>query len=162
MGMFSNLMGKIFAHATPQTAAAAPAPASEPTPAAGLPAASPLPAIPAEPTPVAVDTGEVGLPAAAPRSVDVTGILDDLKQKSSESLDWKKSIVDMLKLLGMDSSLTARKELATELGYPGDEHDSATMNGWLHKAVLQKLADNGGQNCWADRQSWLPAFSSSV
>ena len=77
--------------------------------------------------------------------MDVGAILDGLAAKSSEHLDWKKSIVDMLKLLGMDSSLSARKELATDLSYSGDESDSAAMNEWLHKAVLKKLADNGGK-----------------
>lgn len=65
--------------------------------------------------------------------------------KNSEKLDWKKSIVDLMKLVGMDSSLSARKELATELGYTGDQNDSATMNVWLHKQVLKKLAENGGK-----------------
>jgi hypothetical protein len=60
-------------------------------------------------------------------------------------LDWKHSIVDLMKLVGMDSSLHARKQLATELGYTGDQSDSAAMNIWLHKAVLKKLAENGGK-----------------
>lgn len=84
-------------------------------------------------------------PAAAPQSVDVTAILDGLAAKSSEHLDWRKSIVDLLKLVGMDSSLSARKELATDLAYSGDEGDSATMNVWLHKEVIRKLAENGGK-----------------
>lgn len=149
MGMFSNLMGKIFAHANPAaqpSTPAAAAPASAPAAAAATTVPSaPMPAAPAEPIPRVVDTAGAGLPAAAPQSVDVAAILGGLQQKSDEDLDWKKSIVDMLKLLGMDSSLTARKELATDLGYSGDEHDSATMNEWLHKTVLQKLADNGGK-----------------
>ena len=153
MGMFSVLMGKIFAHATPATPTAAPAaaPAAAPVsapaaaPAAGVPAAPDIPAAPAEAIPEKVDTGDAGLSAAAPESVDVTSILDGLKSKSDEDLNWKKSIVDMLKLLGMDSSLSARKELATDLGYTGNENDSATMNEWLHKAVMQKLAQNGGK-----------------
>lgn len=62
-----------------------------------------------------------------------------------EKLNWRTSIVDLLKLLGLDSSLTARKELATELGCPADKmDDSAQMNLWLHKAVLKRLAENGG------------------
>ena len=77
--------------------------------------------------------------------MDVAAILSSLQEKSDEDLHWKTSIVDMLKLLGMDSSLSARKELATDLGYTGNEGDSATMNEWLHKAVMQKLADNGGK-----------------
>ncbi len=72
-------------------------------------------------------------------------ILDGLAAKSSEKLDWKHSIVDLMKLVGMDSSLSARKQLATELHYTGDQNDSATMNTWLHKQVLQKLAADGGK-----------------
>jgi hypothetical protein len=78
-------------------------------------------------------------------TVDVVGKLEGLAAKHTEKLNWKTSIVDLMKLLGLDSSLTARKELATELGCPADKMgDSAQMNMWLHKAVLQKLAANGG------------------
>ena len=78
-------------------------------------------------------------------AVDVTAVLESKAAKHPEKLNWKVSIVDLLKLLGLDRSLTARKELATELGCPADKMaDSAQMNMWLHKAVLQKLADNGG------------------
>jgi hypothetical protein len=72
-------------------------------------------------------------------------VLDGLASKRKERLDWKHSIVDMLKLLDMDSSLSARKELANEMHYSGDTNDSATMNVWLHKQVMQKLAENGGK-----------------
>ncbi len=65
--------------------------------------------------------------------------------KNSEKLDWKRSIVDLMKLVGMDSSLSARKELAKELNYTGDTSDSAAMNIWLHKQVLRKLSENGGK-----------------
>jgi hypothetical protein len=77
--------------------------------------------------------------------VDVTAILDGLVAKNPEKLDWKRSIVDLMKLVGMDSSLAARKELATELDYPGDKSDSAAMNIWLHKEVIKKIAENGGK-----------------
>jgi Domain of unknown function (DUF3597) len=84
-------------------------------------------------------------PGPTPLSdVDVDKVMSDLAAKSKEKLDWKKSIVDLMKLLGLDSSLAARKELATELGYKGDMNDSASMNIWLHKQVIQKLAANGG------------------
>lgn len=83
--------------------------------------------------------------ATAPASVDVDAVLTEMASKNSEKLDWKKSIVDLMKLVGMDSSLSERKELATELGYTGDKDDSATMNVWLHKQVLKKLAENGGK-----------------
>ena len=77
--------------------------------------------------------------------VDVDAVLTQMAAKNPERLDWKKSIVDLMKLVGMDASLQARKELATELGYTGDKNDSATMNIWLHKQVMIKLAANGGK-----------------
>jgi hypothetical protein len=86
-----------------------------------------------------------GTSGTAPASnVDVSAILDEAVAKSGQKLNWKTSIVDLMKALDIDSSLTARKELADELGYTGDKNDSATMNIWLHKQVLQKLAENGG------------------
>ncbi len=83
-------------------------------------------------------------PAAAKPTVDVAAVLNGIKAKQTEDLDWRKSIVDLMKLLKLDSSLSARKELATELKYSGDMGDSATMNVWLHKQVMTKLAENGG------------------
>jgi hypothetical protein len=84
-------------------------------------------------------------PAAAISEVDVVSKLEGLAAASAEKLNWKTSIVDLLKLLSLDSSLAARKELATELGCPAEAMgDSAQMNIWLHKNVLQKLAQNGG------------------
>ena len=86
------------------------------------------------------------MPGSAPMSdVDVAAVLNGLAANNKEKLDWKRSIVDLMKLLGLDSSLGARKQLATELGYKGDMNDSATMNIWLHKQVMQKLAANGGK-----------------
>jgi len=76
---------------------------------------------------------------------DVTGYLNDLGAKSKEKLDWQVSIVDLMKLVGMDSSLSARKQLAKELNYDGDTSDSAKMNIWLHKQVMQQVAKNGGK-----------------
>lgn len=85
-------------------------------------------------------------PAAQPMSqVDVEKVMNDLAAKNPEKLDWRKSIVDLMKLLNLDSSLNARKELAKELGYTGSTGDSAAMNIWLHKQVMQKLAANGGK-----------------
>jgi hypothetical protein len=85
-------------------------------------------------------------PAVVPISdVDVVAKLEALAAASKEKLNWKVSIVDLMKLLGLDSSLAARKELATELACPAEKMgDSAQMNMWLHKTVLQKLAQNGG------------------
>ena len=85
-------------------------------------------------------------PGAAPAAnVDVAAILTKLAASNKEKLDWQKSIVDLMKLLNLDSSLTARKQLATELHYSGNMNDSASMNIWLHKQVMQKLAENGGK-----------------
>jgi Domain of unknown function (DUF3597) len=84
-------------------------------------------------------------PAAPPQSVDVAPILDKAVAAKKEKLEWRTSIVDLMKALDIDSSLAARKELAKELGYTGDTNDSATMNVWLHKQVMAKLAANGGK-----------------
>ena len=85
--------------------------------------------------------------------MDVAVILNGLASKNPERLDWKGSIVDLMKLVGMDSSLSARKQPATELHYSGDQSDTAAMNVWLHKEVLRKLSENGGkvpQELWAE------------
>ncbi|MFE1601866.1 DUF3597 domain-containing protein [Methylobacterium sp. ID0610] len=77
--------------------------------------------------------------------VDVEAVLSDLAAKAGQPLNWRTSIVDLMKLLHLDSSLSARKELASELNYTGDTNDSATMNVWLHKQVIKKLEENGGK-----------------
>jgi hypothetical protein len=126
MGLFNDLMSKIFGDAkTPGTAAAGTS-ATQPAVASAGNAAAP-------PT-----TGVTQV-------VDVAVVLNGLAAKNPENLDWKRSIVDLMKLVGMDSSLSARKKLATELHYSGDQNDSASMNIWLHKEVLRKLAENGGK-----------------
>lgn len=84
--------------------------------------------------------------AAAPMStVDVEAVLTQLASQNKQKLDWRKSIVDLMKVLNLDSSLSARKELAQELHYTGNMDDSASMNIWLHKQVMRKLAENGGK-----------------
>ncbi len=153
MGMFSDLMGKIFAHSpasTKQATVASSAPTAAPGSAPEVAAATPTDTVPAAGSSTApvggvAPTPTPSTPTAPAQAVDVAAILNGLAEKSSEKLDWKRSIVDMLKLLGMDSSLTARKELASDLAYSGDESDSAAMNEWLHKEVLKKLAANGGK-----------------
>ena len=140
MQLFNKLMSKIFGQssAAASTAAASSAPAA---PASAAPPTSP--GATASPTASPTANATAGSPAAA--SVDVDAVLTEMASKNSEKLDWKKSIVDLMKLVGMDSSLSERKELATELGYTGDKNDSAKMNVWLHKEVLRKLAENGGK-----------------
>ncbi|MDQ6623884.1 MAG: DUF3597 domain-containing protein [Verrucomicrobiota bacterium] len=136
MGLFNTLMSKIFSHA----AAVAPAPGAE---SAG--ATAPAPASPSAATTSAPQPATAGAAATPAPQVDVGATLDALAAKNSEKLDWKHSIVDLMKLVGMDSSLSARKELATDLHYSGDQNDSASMNVWLHKEVLRKLSENGGK-----------------
>lgn len=122
MGIFSSILAKLGFGDKTEDAATAPTSAPSATPAA-----------PVAPKPVAIS------------EVDVVAKLTTLSAASAEKLNWKTSIVDLLKLLGLDSSLAARKELATELGCPAEKMgDSAQMNMWLHKTVLQKLAANGG------------------
>jgi len=96
----------------------------------------------------AATTGSAGAPSspvAPPQSVDVAAIVDKAAAAKGEKLEWRTSIVDLMKALDIDSSFTARKELANELGYTGDSNDSASMNIWLHKQVMAKLAANGGK-----------------
>ena len=121
MGIFSDIIGKIFHHAAPAEAAAAEtAPAPADTPAAP-PAVQPL------------------------SDVDVEAVMDDLVDKSGQELNWRTSIVDLLKALSLDSSLDHRRALAGELHYDGDTDDTATMNTWLIKQVLHQLSENGGK-----------------
>ena len=137
MSIFSNILNKIFssghaatpAPSTTATTAPATAPATAPSPAA---AAAPA----AEPAKVAPSGTE---------QLDVERVLNGLAEKNPQKLNWRTSIVDLLKLLDLDSSLAARKALATELPFTGDQNDSATMNTWLHQEVLKKLAANGGK-----------------
>ena len=82
---------------------------------------------------------------AAGQSVDVAAIVDKAAAATGEKLAWRTSIVDLMKALNLDSSLTARKQLASELKYTGDTNDSATMNVWLHKQIMGKLAAIGGK-----------------
>jgi len=125
MSIFASILSKLgFGSAQAATPASAPAPqASAPTAAAV--------AAPAAPAAISV--------------VDVVGQLEALAAKNPEKLNWRVSIVDLMKLVGLDSSFAARKQLATELCCPADKMgDSAQMNMWLHQTVLQKLAANGG------------------
>lgn len=137
MSILGNLFSRILGHkssATPST------PAS--TPKATVPgaAAAPKPA-PAAPTPPTAKA------PAVPRmdAVDLEELLDDLVKKGNQQLDWRHSIVDLMKAVGMESSLAERKELAKELGYSGDMSDSAKMNVWLHAQVFSQIAANGGK-----------------
>ena len=93
----------------------------------------------------AAGTGSSAGSAAPAATVDVAPILDKAVAAKGEKLEWRTSIVDLMKALDIDSSFSARKELAKELGYTGDSNDSASMNIWLHRQVMVKLAANGGK-----------------
>jgi hypothetical protein len=112
--------------------------------------ATPLPPSGSAPAASGGASGSGAAPAAgggtaAPAAVDVAAILDKAVAAQKEKLEWRTSIVDMMKALNLDSSLTARKELANELKYPGDTNDSAKMNIWLHQQMMKNLAANGGK-----------------
>ena len=138
MSIFGNIMSKIFSHG-------AAAPTSTSTSDASSAAASAASAGSPSATSETPASGSSASADAAQAPVDVEAVLTSLASKNAQTLDWRKSIVDLMKLLNLDSSLTARKELAAELHYTGDTGDSATMNIWLHKQVMQKLAENGGK-----------------
>ncbi|HQN09400.1 MAG TPA: DUF3597 domain-containing protein [Thermoanaerobaculia bacterium] len=127
MGLFGSILAKLgFGKPEP-----APAPAPAPLPVPPVAAPAPAPVEPPAPAPIAV--------------VDVVAQLEQRAAANPQKLNWKTSIVDLLKLLDLDSSFAARKELATELGCPAElMGDSAKMNVWLHKTVLAKIAENGG------------------
>ena len=134
MSLFHNILSKIF-------------PPNHPAVAQNAPSAATAPA-----TTSPQETGTGTAPAAGSKPtaanappVDVEAVLNGLAQKNSEKLNWRTSIVDLMKLVGMDSGLSARKTLAQELHYTGDTNDSASMNIWLHKQVMQKIAENGGK-----------------
>jgi len=114
----------------------------------GKHAASPAEAVPAAPnagaSPAAPQTTS-STQTAAISEVDVASKLEALASQHGEQLNWRTSIVDLLKLLNIDSSLAARKELTAELHYTGSTDGSAEMNIWLHSAVMKKLAENGGK-----------------
>ena len=130
MNVFGKLMDKIFSRKKA-------APGASPVPAPSAPAAP-------------VTSPQAGTAVATPPSVptqevDVEAVLEELAAQRGERLIWRTSIVDLMKLVGMESSLAERRELADELGYGGDKGDTATMNMWLHKEVMRRMAQNGGR-----------------
>jgi Domain of unknown function (DUF3597) len=117
MSIFRDIMSKIFKSATPASAA----------------------------TPSAPSAQSASTEAPTIEQVDVEVVLTKLADQNDEDLDWRRSIVDLMKLLNLDSNLAARKQLAQELHYTGNMNDTGPMNRWLHKQVMRKLAENGGK-----------------
>jgi hypothetical protein len=126
MSIFGDIVHKLFGKAKPD---------------------QPPPAVQATPDPAATQAATPNAaPAPAPLTdIDVAVVMDQLVSESGQTLNWRTSIVDTMKALGVDSSLEHRKELARELKYSGDTNDSASMNIWLHKQLMQALAANGGK-----------------
>ncbi len=124
MSIFGKIFSKIFGTAVP-----VPPPTDE---------AAPTAATPMQPTSTTVAS------VAASERVDVEVKLEAMAAANAQRLNWRTSIVDLMKLVGMESSLAERRELADELGFTGDKQDTATMNIWLHKQVLRKMSENGG------------------
>ena len=131
MSIFGSIMSAIFGHAGASPGSAAPAPSTA------------QPATPGQSKPSGAQSAPPGPTPSG--SVDVEAVLTKLAAQNKQKLDWRHSIVDLMKLLDLDSSLAARKDLAKELHYSGDTNDSATMNVWLHRQVMNKLAENGGR-----------------
>ena len=131
MSMFGSIMSKIFGH-----------PAGAPAEATAAPASVPTDTTVQQPMAAADATSA---PAPAAQSVDVGAVLAQMAAARGQPSNYKVSIVDLLTLLGLDSSMTARKALASELHYTGSTDDSAAMNIWLHKQVMTKLEENGGK-----------------
>ena len=133
MGILSSIFSKLFPPSHPANSAAA------------APLETQASAAPADSTDASATgaTAATSAPAAA-EPVDIQAVLEEMAQHNPEPLNWQTSIVDLMKLLGLDSSLQARKLLAHELDYSGDTNDSATMNVWLHREVMNRVAANGG------------------
>jgi hypothetical protein len=141
MGVFDKIKHAIFGEAKAAEPVAAGAPKTQPAQAPVSPSAAPSPAPAASPA----QSKPASTTAPATATVDIVPILDAAVKKSGQKLDWRHSIVDLMKAVGMDASMAERKELATELGYTGDSGDSAKMNMWLHKALMKRLSENGGK-----------------
>jgi hypothetical protein len=140
MGIFSSIKEKLFGKAEEEK------PVETITAGSVTPATADVSATPTLSNEALVTPTESQPVSATPaQPVDVAAILDAAVAKNGQKLDWRRSIVDMMKALGMDASLQERKELADELGFTGDKNDSASLNIWLHKALLKALADNGGK-----------------
>lgn len=158
MSIFGAILSKITGRkpqaaepaATAPVADEQPKPSAADIPAGSAAAPSPAPTTPpgpasAMPSGAAAATPAPGVATTPAEPVDVETVLNDMAARNGQSLNWRSSIVDLMKLLGLDSSLENRKALARELNYSGDTGDSAAMNIWLHKQVMRKLAENGGK-----------------
>lgn len=155
MSIFGSIVSKIFGHAqaspapsSPSTSTAGSSPGGAPSTSSASTSGTTTTSFnnpPSNPTAPGASASSPQPAANSNQSVDVASILDGLSKNNSQKLDWRHSIVDLMKLLDLDSSQSARQELAKELHYSGSSSDSAAMNIWLHKQVMQKLAENGGK-----------------
>ena len=146
MSVFGSIVSAIFGskHAATVTAAVGSSAAS-PSAGSAKGTSAPAPSTPAGPSAASAGTSTVSAAAKPISKADVEAILAKLGDEQDEDYDWKRSIVDLMKLLKLDSGFGARKQLAQELGYTGALDGSAEMNVWLHKQVMTKLAETGGK-----------------
>jgi hypothetical protein len=145
VGIFDKIKDAIWGKDTAGTAPSPTANPQKPVVTASLaPGATPKPA-PTVPVDPAATAPTVPSPGVTEKLVDVAAMLDDAVTRKGQKLDWRRSIVDLMKALDLDSSLDNRKALAKELNYEGDTTKSAAMNVWLHKALMKKLAETGGR-----------------
>ena len=139
-----SILGKIFGRIFPKANAGQPAP-NTPAAQASRPGTQPQQPVPQQPTAQQPAPQQAPAAAATMERVDIEQVLDGMAANNPQKLNWRTSIVDLMKLVGMESSLQERKELADELGYTGDKSDSAKMNMWLHKEVMRRMEQNGGK-----------------
>jgi len=138
MSIFGNIMSAIFGRGSGSQASPGGGTSAPPSGSASQQSA------PTSPQSTSAGSAQAGSAARPQEPVDVEAVLNRLASQKKQKLDWRHSIVDLMKLLELDSSLAARKQLAQELHYSGNTDDSAAMNMWLHRQVMLKLAENGG------------------
>ena|SRR5262245_39071449 len=139
MSIFGNIMSAIFGRGSGSQASPGGGTSAPPSGSASQQSA------PTSPQSTSAGSAQAGSAARPQEPVDVEAVLNRLASQKKQKLDWRHSIVDLMKLLELDSSLAARKQLAQELHYSGNTDDSAAMNMWLHRQVMLKLAENGGK-----------------
>ena len=149
MSILGKIFGRVFPHANAGQATGATPSAPQPTNVQSQARAAGQPQVAPQASPQAAPQAapQQSAPAATAtmERVDIEKVLDNLAANNQQKLNWRTSIVDLMKLVGMESTLQERKDLADELGYSGDKGDTAKMNMWLHKEVLRRMEQNGGK-----------------
>jgi len=145
MSILGKIFGRVFPHANAGQATVATPSAPQPTNVQAQARPAGQPQVTPQASPQAAPQQSAPAAAATMERVDIEKVLDNLAANNQQKLNWRTSIVDLMKLVGMESTLQERKDLADELGYSGDKGDTAKMNMWLHKEVLRRMEQNGGK-----------------